>query len=155
MYIYTYMLHTAYTNSRYFVCVTYTNEQNLCVYNIHMSVSSHFVDLLCVCNTHMSVFLHSVELLCICTGWRRLIGSFKLQIIFHKRATKYRSFLRKMTYKDKGSYESSPLCNTHMSVFLHFVELRCVCTIHMSVLLHFVELVCVCKHIRINIHLHE
>jgi len=46
------------------------------------------------------------------TGWRRLIGSPKLQIIFHKRATKYRSFLRKMTYKDKGSYESSPPCTT-------------------------------------------
>jgi len=35
------------------------------------------------------------------TGWRRLVGSPKLQIIFHKRATKYRSLLRKMTYKDK------------------------------------------------------
>jgi len=45
-----------------------------------------------------------------CTGWRRLIGSPKLQIIFHKKATKYRSLLRKMTYKDKGSYESSPPC---------------------------------------------
>ena len=44
------------------------------------------------------------------TGWRRLIGSPKLQIIFHKRATKYRSLLPKMTYKDKGSYESSPPC---------------------------------------------
>jgi len=29
---------------------------------------------------------------------------------FHKRATKYRALLRKMTYKDKGSYESSPPC---------------------------------------------
>jgi len=44
------------------------------------------------------------------TGWRRLIGSPKLQIISHKRATKYRSLLRKMTYKDKGSHESSPPC---------------------------------------------
>jgi len=44
------------------------------------------------------------------TGWRRLIGSPKLQIIFHKRAIKYRSLLRKMTYKDKGSYESLPTC---------------------------------------------
>ena len=44
------------------------------------------------------------------TGWRRLIGYPKLQIIFHKRATKYRSLLRKMTYKDKRSYESSPSC---------------------------------------------
>ena len=33
-----------------------------------------------------------------------------MQIIFHKRATKYRALLRKMTYKDKGSYESSPPC---------------------------------------------
>jgi len=47
------------------------------------------------------------------TGWRRLIGSPKLQIIFHKRATKHSSFLWKMTYKDKGSYESSPPCMWH------------------------------------------
>ena len=45
------------------------------------------------------------------TGWRRLIGSPKLQIIFHKRATKYRSLLQKMTYKDKASYESSSPSN--------------------------------------------
>jgi len=44
------------------------------------------------------------------TGWRKLIGSPKLQIIFHQRATKYRALLRKMTYKDKGSYKSSPPC---------------------------------------------
>jgi len=44
------------------------------------------------------------------TGWRRLTGSLELQIIFHKRATKYKSLLRKMTHKDKGSYESSPPC---------------------------------------------
>ena len=45
------------------------------------------------------------------TGWRRLIGSPKLQIIFQKGATKYRSLLR--TYKDKGSYESShPVCSS-------------------------------------------
>jgi len=44
------------------------------------------------------------------TGWRRLIESPKLQIIFHKRATEYRSLLRKMTNQNKGSYESSPPC---------------------------------------------
>jgi len=44
------------------------------------------------------------------TGWRGLTGSPTLHIIFHKRAIKYRSFLRKMTYKDKGSCESSPPC---------------------------------------------
>ena len=45
----------------------------------------------------------------LCTGWRRLIGSPTLQIIFHKRATKYRSLLREMSDEDKGSYESSLL----------------------------------------------
>ena len=44
------------------------------------------------------------------SAWRRLVGSPKLQIIFHKRATKYRSLFQKMTYKDKGSDESSPPC---------------------------------------------
>ena len=53
------------------------------------------------------------------TGWRRLIGSLKLQIIFHKGATKYRSLLRKMTYKDKVSYESSPPCNIHVYIWIH------------------------------------
>ena len=48
----------------------------------------------------------------IITGWRKLIGSPKLQNIFHKRATKYMSLLRKMTCKDKGSYEFSPPCTT-------------------------------------------
>ena len=51
------------------------------------------------------------------TGWRRLIGSTKLQIIFHKRATEYRSLLRKMTYKDKGSYESSPPYNASFHTY--------------------------------------
>ena len=56
-----------------------------------------------------------------CTGWRRLIGSPQLQIIFHKRAIKYRSLLLKMTYKDKGSYESSPPCTdkTYCRTFLN------------------------------------
>ena len=52
------------------------------------------------------------------TGWRRLIGSPNLQIIFHKRVTKYRSLLRKMTFKDKGSYESSPPC-TNRRAYLY------------------------------------
>jgi len=60
------------------------------------------------------------------TGWRRLIGSPKLQIIFHKRATKYRSLLQKMTYKDKGSYESSPPC-------IHMCNIYC---IHMCDMTH-------------------
>jgi len=37
------------------------------------------------------------------TGWPRLIGSPKLQVIFRKRATNYRALLWK-AYEDKGSY---------------------------------------------------
>ena len=60
------------------------------------------------------------------TGWRRLVGSPKLQVIFYKRATKFRSLLRKMTCKDKGSYESSPPC-THICVYVCVCMCVCVC----------------------------
>jgi len=64
------------------------------------------------CNTqqHTTAHCNTMQNTEIGTGWRRLIGSPKLQIIFHKRATKYRALLREMSYKDKGSYESSPPC---------------------------------------------
>jgi len=42
------------------------------------------------------------------TGWRRLIGCLKLQVIFRKRATDYRALLRKITYEDKASYDPTP-----------------------------------------------
>jgi len=44
------------------------------------------------------------------TGRRRPIGCLESQVIFRKRATNYRALLRKMTYKDKASYGSSPPC---------------------------------------------
>jgi len=47
----------------------------------------------------LQICLRDVKQMNINTGWRRLIGSHKLPIIFHKRATKYRSLLRKMTCK--------------------------------------------------------
>ena len=50
-------------------------------------------------------------------GWRRPIGCLKLQVIFRKRATNYRALLRKMTYKDKASYDSSPPCTQFSIVF--------------------------------------
>ena len=62
--------------------------------------------------TNIYVFVYTYVHEDMYTGWRRLIGSPKLQIIFHKRATKYRSLLREMTYKNKGSYESSLPCST-------------------------------------------
>jgi len=59
---------------------------------------------------HVTWLIRACEMTQSHTGWRRLIGSPKLQIIFHKRATKYSSLWWKMTNKEKGSYESSPPC---------------------------------------------
>jgi len=44
------------------------------------------------------------------TGWRRITGCLKSQVIIHQRATNYRALLRKMTYKNKVSYDSMQLC---------------------------------------------
>jgi len=59
---------------------------------------------------YMYVYIYIYEFL---TGWRRPIGCLKLQVIFRKRATNYRTFLRKMTHKDKASYGSSAPCTLH------------------------------------------
>jgi len=45
-----------------------------------------------------------------CVRWRKLIGCLKLQVIFRKRATTYRTLLRKMTYEDEASYDFMPPC---------------------------------------------
>jgi len=59
------------------------------------------------------------------TGWRRLIGCLKLQVISHKRATDYGALLRKMTYKDKASYVSSPPCiQWWLYWFVHLLSMR-------------------------------
>jgi len=81
--------------------------------NTHTHTHTHFII------THMHTHTHtdvtdaishksfiSVE------SYRRL--SAQLQIIFHKRAIKYRSLLQKMTHKDKRSYESSPPSFHHL-----------------------------------------
>jgi len=81
----------------------------------HIDVSCHTYERvmshILMCHvTHMNEAWRTWRLHLAHTDWRRLIGCPKLQIIVHKRATKYTSLLRKMTYKDKGSYESSPPC---------------------------------------------
>ena len=51
-------------------------------------------------------------------GWRRAIGCLELQVIYRKRATNYGALLRKITYKDKASYDSTPPCISFSS-FVH------------------------------------
>jgi len=67
----------------------------------------------CVIIEQNNIFLHSHRTLqhsVTRTGWRRLIGCLKSQVIFRKRATNSRALLRKMTYEDKASYDSTPPC---------------------------------------------
>jgi hypothetical protein len=46
------------------------------------------------------------------TGWRRPVGCFKLQVIFHKRATNYRVLLQKMTRR-AAARRSAPTLLRH------------------------------------------
>ena len=59
---------------------------------------------------HIYIFLHKLSKSQLATEWRRLIGCLKLQVILRKRATNYRALLRKMTYRDKASHDSTPPC---------------------------------------------
>jgi len=54
------------------------------------------------------------------TEWCRPIGCLKLQVIFCKRATKYRALWQKMTYQDQVSYGSSPPSNEDAEDALSF-----------------------------------
>jgi len=48
---------------------------------------------------------------CVGTGWQGPIACLELQVVFRKRATNYRTLLRKMTYEEKAFYGSSPPCS--------------------------------------------
>jgi len=110
-------------------CVTHMNESR------HTYIwMSHVTHILESCHTYINQ--HHSRLVCNTqhkrnedTGWRRLIGCLKLQVIFRKRATYYRALLRNMTYEDKASYDSTPPCilrvqwyrvaKTHRIPYLH------------------------------------
>jgi len=50
-----------------------------------------------------------------------------MQVIFRKRATNYTARLQKITYEDKASYDSTPLCTScvmyHLFQILLFEEM--------------------------------
>jgi len=117
------------------VCVCVSICLSVCYSGLHLSLSVVLCVCVCVCVcVRVCVYkTRSVGVSSIpsnaATGWRRLSGSSKLQIIFHKRATKYRSLLLKMTYKDKASYESSPPCirRTYVCACVYVCVCVCVC----------------------------
>jgi len=79
------------------------------------------------------------------TGWRRRIGCLMLQIISCKRTTNYRALLRKMTYRDKASYGSPPLCMSHVNESCHIWDWL---MSHMSGSCH---MLCVCVYMSANV----
>ena len=62
----------------------------------------------CACS-YVRVCIFMSACACVNTGWWRPIGCLKSQVIYRTRATTYRALLRKMTYKDKACYDSTPL----------------------------------------------
>jgi len=89
-------------------------------YGVNVCDKTHF------CAWHNSwletLHCHVVWFMCVVqedTGWRRLIGCLKLQVIFRKRATNYRALLRKMTCEDKAPYASTPSCTQIHTYLCH------------------------------------
>jgi len=111
VYIYIYMYYICiyiYIHVHVYTCACI----HVCCFFVHLiSLPLSIYMYMCTfINIHTYIQIYVYICIYTRTGWRRLIGSPKLQIIFPKRATEYRSLVRKMTYEDKGSYESSPPC---------------------------------------------
>jgi len=117
--------------TQYFHCCTVVAQNQYTAYlNFDAEVLMHllaFIEypsfLLSLCLMRVFSCWHSTALLwedCMSfrkdtqdtTGRRRYIGCLNLQVIFRNRSTNSRALLRKMTYKDKASYGSSPTCTT-------------------------------------------
>jgi len=84
---------------------------SLCFWTLHVQKKK------CM-NKYVSIFENANPHDICFTGWQRCIGRLKLQVTFRKRATKYRSLLRKITYQDKASYGSSPPCTSFSWTFM-------------------------------------
>ena len=77
-----------------------THSRQACDHYVYLDMSTPWLWVLC----HLIGFARLMW----GTGWRRLIGCLQLQFIFRKRATNCMALLRKMTYEDKASYDSTP-----------------------------------------------
>jgi len=116
-YVFTYWRHVYMCFSR--VKVTVRRGADVC----------HICAILMYMNTYILFWTLSY------TGRRRPIGCLKLQVVSRQRTTSCRALLRKMTYKDKASYGSSPpctICTSHTSMHPSHMrvlnEWRYVCT---------------------------
>ena len=114
-------------------CIVLYNTKSICrsiiCYSCFQSLHP-LCQLLCCCFYEINVIYYitwdqSVDALCVirATGWRRPIGCLISCITFRKLATNYRALVRKMTYIDRASYDSTPLCitsSTHHVIVLWY-----------------------------------
>ena len=72
-------------------------------------------------------------------------GCLKLQVIFRKRAIDYYALLRKLTFKDKASYRSLPLCTWIQSAYVtEFTVQRRIGGMYVAVCCSVLQCVAVC-----------
>jgi len=107
-----YMLHTrlrqvACTYVYIPICIYIYTYMYIYVYVCVCACTYHIYIYMCI---YVYVYVYIARTMECDTGWRRLIGYLKLQVFFRKRATNYRSLLRKTTYNDKASCDSTPPC---------------------------------------------
>ena len=90
---------------------------------MHMCQIMHMCEIIHICDRiiHKCKIKHTSQCY---TGWRRLTGCLKSQVIFHKRAVNYRALLRKMTCEDKASYESSLSCSVRALGTCHHTSIN-------------------------------
>ena len=103
-YVHIYSYHTCCSSSvmqlRYVYICSYNTVQ-ICTSTLILYIS------LIECRISLDICKRILSV----SGWRRPIRCLKWQVIFRTTATNHRALLRKMTYKDKASYGSSPPCN--------------------------------------------
>ena len=120
MYIHTYMY--------IFPCI-YFIIMYIYMYIFHIFHIFHCHEYIFHCHEYIDVYI-SLSCIYIYThlykfhrkGWRRPIGCLQSQVMFRKRATIYRALLRKMTYTDKASYDSTPPC-VYIYTYMHIFHL--------------------------------
>jgi len=111
----------------------------MCIYT-YMQIQWYVQTYICVhigCK-RVNVYIHNYtsSYMSFDTGWRRHLGYLKLPVIFCKRATKYRALLRKMTCKDKASYESPPPCTCVHNRYIHNLYIMYISIMYIYVYIH-------------------
>ena len=153
----------------YYVCIycTYTSHMNtrtnIYIYSIYMYDALKYIHIVHICTyyiyiscmniyAHIACWRHDTNMLKtykhvenICTY--RMAKTHRMPWVeghFRKRATHHRALLRKMTYKDKASYDSTPSCITyiyHVWIYVYTLQKKvkyCTCIMHEYIYIRYI-----------------